>query len=46
MTLDVTTGVLEWTPTGEQGGLKSVTVRGVNEGGTTDLTFNVNTLFT
>jgi hypothetical protein len=46
LTLDGTTGAIAWTPTGEQGGPQSATVRGVNAGGTTDLTFNMNVLFT
>ena len=46
LTLDATTGAIEWTPLGVQGGGQTVTVRGVNEGGTSDLTFSINTLFT
>lgn len=46
LTIDAITGVIEWTPAGNQGGQQAVTVRGVNEGGTTDLTFNLYTLFT
>lgn len=46
MTIDSTTGTIQWTPTGDQGGQQSVTVRGVNAGGTTDLTFGFYTLFT
>ena len=46
LTLDSVTGAIQWTPTGDQGGPQAVTVRGVNAGGTTDLTFNIQTLFT
>ncbi|MEZ6062951.1 MAG: Ig-like domain-containing protein [Planctomycetaceae bacterium] len=46
LTLDGATGAIAWTPAGEQGGVNLVTVRGENAGGTTDLTFAVNVLFT
>ena len=46
MTLDASTGLISWTPVGNQGGPQTVTVRGTNAGGIADLTFNVQTLFT
>ena len=46
MTIDSTTGLISWTAAGTQGGTQTVTVRGTNAGGTSDLTFNVDTLFT
>ncbi len=46
MTIDSATGFISWTPVGTQGGLQTVTVRDVNDAGATDLTFDVNTLFT
>ncbi len=46
MEIDSVTGLISWTPTGAQGGKNSVTVRGTNSGGTTDLTFPVDALFT
>lgn len=45
MTMD-SNGLISWTPTADQGGVHSVTVRGTNAGGTTDLTFAVTTAFT
>ena len=46
MTIDSLTGLISWTPFGEQGGTQTVTVRGTNSGGSTALTFSVSTLFT
>lgn len=45
MTMD-STGLISWTPAAEQGGINTVTVRGTNAGGSTDLTIGVATAFT
>lgn len=45
MTMDAA-GLISWTPTADQGGVNSVTVRGTNSGGFTDLTIGVSTAFT
>jgi hypothetical protein len=46
MTLDPTTGLGTWTPTVDQAGPTSVTVRETNSAGTSTLTFNFPTYFT
>ena len=46
MSINPTTGLVSWTPTGSQAGTKFVVVRATNAGGTADLSFNVPVLFT
>ena len=44
MSVDPLTGVLNWTPTIDQVGLQSVTLEATNEFGTTEATFDIETL--
>ncbi|MCA9258866.1 MAG: tandem-95 repeat protein [Planctomycetales bacterium] len=46
MTMDGATGSIAWTPTGAQGGVNMITVRGENAGGTADTSFGVVVQFT
>lgn len=46
MTIDPASGLISWTPSGDQGGAQDVTVRATNAGGTASLSFPVLTLFT
>ena len=44
MTVDAQTGVLNWIPTADQVGIQTVTLQAANEFGTTEATFDIETL--
>jgi len=46
MSIDASSGLISWLPAPDQAGVTNVTVRAVNAGGTTDLSFDFYTHFT